>query len=252
MKLNFESSADDARIEILPLMDVIFCILTFFILGAVGLSRQQALTQNLPKASTGDSSMSQMLPVSIDASGQIYLSRETQPISFQDLAARLARHQQTSPNEPIVLYANPSVEYDRVMQVLDLIREIGGERATLGITPSSRSALDRNSDLRQPLLSPLERLRANPENQIDFGNSNENLRNLRDLQNPGLDPTAAPQNPGLDPTTNPQTPGLDPTTNPQTPGLEPTTDRQKPGMEPTTEPGTSPNGSGTLDPRNGF
>lgn len=88
MKLNFETPADNARIEILPLMDVIFCILTFFILGAVGLTRQQALTQNLPQASTGDSFMSQMLPVSIDAGGQIYLSRETQPISFQDLAAR--------------------------------------------------------------------------------------------------------------------------------------------------------------------
>ena len=169
MKLNTELPADDARIEILPLMDVIFCILTFFILGAVGLTRQQALTQNLPQASTGDSSMSQMLPVSIDASGRIYLERETQPLSFQDLAERLARHQQTNPNEPIVLYANPSVEYDRVMQVLDLVREVGGERATLGITPSSRSALERNSDLRQPLLSPLDRLRANPENQIDFG-----------------------------------------------------------------------------------
>jgi biopolymer transport protein ExbD len=216
MKLNFETPADNARIEILPLMDVIFCILTFFILGAVGLTRQQALTQNLPQASTGDSYMSQMLPVSIDASGQIYLSRETQPISFQDLAARLARHQQTNPNEPIVLYANPSVEYDRVMQVLDLIREIGGERATLGITPSSRSALDRNSDLRQPLLSPLDRLRANPENQIDFGNSNETLRNLRDPQNPALDPTTDPSTlpNGSDPSDPRRLPETDPSQNP--------------------------------------
>ncbi|MGD1901327.1 MAG: ExbD/TolR family protein [Geitlerinemataceae cyanobacterium] len=170
MKIKSEAAQDNVRIEILPLMDVIFCILTFFILGAVGLTRQQALTQNLPQASTGDSYMSQMLPVSIDASGQIYLNRETRPVSFEDLAARLARHQQASPDEPIVLYANPSVEYDRVMQVLDLIREVGGERATLGITPSSRSALERNSNLRQPLLSPAERLRLlDPENQIDLG-----------------------------------------------------------------------------------
>jgi len=199
MKLNFETPADNARIEILPLMDVIFCILTFFILGAVGLTRQQALTQNLPQASTGDSSMSQMLPVSIDASGQIYLSRETQPISFQDLAARLARHQQANPNEPIILYANPSVEYDRVMQVLDLIREVGGDQATLGITPSSRSALDRNSELRQPLLSPLDRLRANPENQIDFGVPDEALRDPQQFGDPNLPP-------GVDPRTLPASP----------------------------------------------
>lgn len=102
-----------------------------------------------------------------------------------------------------MLYANPSVEYDRVMQVLDLIREVGGERATLGITPSSRSALDRNSDLRQPLLSPLDRLRANPENQIDFGNSDDPLRNLRDPRNPdATDPSLT--DPSLtDPQANP-------------------------------------------------
>jgi len=195
MKIKAEAALDNVRIEILPLMDVIFCILTFFILGAVGLTRQQALTQNLPQASTGDSYMSEMLPVSIDASGQIYLRRETQPIGFEELAARLARHQQTSPNEPIVLYANPSVEYDRVMQVLDLIREVGGERATLGITPSSRSALDRNSNLRQPRLSPLERLRLNPDNEIDLGTGDRDSENGETLDPRVLDRFSPPEDP---------------------------------------------------------
>lgn len=50
MKLkHMDAAQDNAHIEILPLMDVIFCILTFFILGAVGLTRQQAIEQSLPQ-----------------------------------------------------------------------------------------------------------------------------------------------------------------------------------------------------------
>ena len=37
-----KSSEQDMRVEVIPLIDVIFCILTFFILAGVGLSRQQA------------------------------------------------------------------------------------------------------------------------------------------------------------------------------------------------------------------
>ena len=53
----------EVRIEIVPLIDVIFCILTFFILGAVGLSRQQAIGLDLPKAQTGTPQMREMLAI---------------------------------------------------------------------------------------------------------------------------------------------------------------------------------------------
>ncbi|MEM6592606.1 MAG: biopolymer transporter ExbD, partial [Cyanobacteria bacterium P01_C01_bin.73] len=53
MKLDIDTGSSDLRIEILPLIDVIFCILIFFVLAAVGLTRQQAINLDLPAASTG-------------------------------------------------------------------------------------------------------------------------------------------------------------------------------------------------------
>ncbi|MCU0536378.1 MAG: biopolymer transporter ExbD, partial [Hydrococcus sp. Prado102] len=43
----------EVRIEIVPMIDVIFCILVFFILAAVSFSRQQAINIDLPKAESG-------------------------------------------------------------------------------------------------------------------------------------------------------------------------------------------------------
>ncbi|MEM6435668.1 MAG: biopolymer transporter ExbD, partial [Cyanobacteria bacterium P01_D01_bin.115] len=75
-----DTPSEDVRIEIIPLIDVIFCILTFFILAAVGLTRQQAIDLDLPNASTGnplppqglgaEALQRERLYVSVDAIGQ--------------------------------------------------------------------------------------------------------------------------------------------------------------------------------------
>jgi biopolymer transport protein ExbD len=77
LKLWHDRSDDiDARIELIPLIDVIFCILTFFILASVEFSRQQAISLNLPKASSGTPQMREMLVVSLDDFGQVYVENK--------------------------------------------------------------------------------------------------------------------------------------------------------------------------------
>lgn len=63
MKINLDTPAEDTRIEIIPLIDVIFCILTFFLLAALQLTRQQAINLNLPQAKSGVPQMRDMLIV---------------------------------------------------------------------------------------------------------------------------------------------------------------------------------------------
>jgi biopolymer transport protein ExbD len=133
---------DNAHIEILPLMDVIFCILTFFILGAVGLSRQQAIEQSLPQASTGEQQMREMFRVSIDPIGRIYVDRD--PVTMDELPERLLAYQTENPDGLVVVFGHPMAQYDNVLQVLDLLRSIGGDRVSLGVNPSQENPLERN------------------------------------------------------------------------------------------------------------
>ncbi|WP_159788407.1 ExbD/TolR family protein [Sodalinema gerasimenkoae] len=133
---------DNAHIEILPLMDVIFCILTFFILGAVGLTRQQAIEQSLPQATTGQQQMRDMFRVSIDPIGRIFVDRD--PVTMDELPDRLRAYQAENPDGLVVVFGHPMAQYNNVIQVLDLLRSIGGDRVSLGVNPSQDSPLDRN------------------------------------------------------------------------------------------------------------
>ncbi|MDC0833897.1 biopolymer transporter ExbD [Geitlerinema sp. CS-897] len=149
MKINLGSSNDDVRIEIIPLMDVIFCILTFFILGAVGLTRQQAISNPLPQVSTGEAVTGNFY-VGIDFTGQIYVGKESVPISFEELPERLDAHLQNNPDSKVLVLGNPKAEYDDVLQVMDVLRSVGGDRVMLVVQPSDTDPLERNRQRRSP------------------------------------------------------------------------------------------------------
>ena len=185
MKLDIDNAqSESVRIEILPLIDVIFCILTFFILAAVGLTRQQAISLDLPGANTGAAlspesrqARDQRLYISVDASGQTYLDQ--QPVDLALLTDVLMQHREFAPDGLIVLYASRNARYESVVQVLDLLREVGGDRVALATLPGTQDA--------DPDLDP------------DFPTSEDDFN---DLFSPG-----APDFPNLD---APLTPDLTP------------------------------------------
>ena len=145
MKINLDSPTEEARIELIPLIDVIFCILTFFLLAALQLTRQQAISVDLPKASTGQSQGQEMLIVSIDRRGQTYI--EQQEVTLKELQALASRYLQLYPNGVMVLYAPKEARYNDVVQVLDLLREMGGSRVALATLPGVPQSEDSdNSD----------------------------------------------------------------------------------------------------------
>lgn len=155
MKINLDNPTEEVRIEILPLIDVIFCILTFFLLAALQLTRQQAINVNLPQAKSGVPQMRDMLIVSLDDFGQVYLEKQVM-MSKDQLSEGLKNYRATNPNGLMVLYAAKTSSYNDVIQVLDLLRSIGGDRVALATLPSA-SPQDPNSNnqgTQNPSLTP--------------------------------------------------------------------------------------------------
>jgi biopolymer transport protein ExbD len=143
MKINVDNPTDEAQIQIIPLIDVIFCILTFFILAALQLTRQQAINIDLPRASTGtplpgatteDLRFREMLVVTIAPNGQTYLDKN--PVDRSQLASALTQYLQQNSKGTVVLNASPNAFYNDVIQVLDIMRAIGGDRVALATTPN--------------------------------------------------------------------------------------------------------------------
>lgn len=129
-----ESQLSDLRIELLPLIDVIFCILTFFLLAALNFTRQQAISLNLPQAKTGTPQTRDMLIVTIDDIGQLYV--EKQLVTRSLLSAHLEEYNKNNPSGLMVLYAAKNTTYREVVEVLDMLREVGGDRVALATVPA--------------------------------------------------------------------------------------------------------------------
>jgi biopolymer transport protein ExbD len=198
MKVKLDTPSEDVQIQIIPLIDVVFCILTFFLLAALQFTRQQAINVDLPKASTGENSAansqikSKILPVTIDAIGLTYIEKE--PVKQEELEARLKQYIQANPDGILVLNASRTATYNDVIQTLDLLRKVGGNRVSLGIIPGSSQPVTNSPNF------PTLPINNNPT--IPGINSLDNLRSL-----PPVDPNPfpAPGN-GINPGTLPQAP----------------------------------------------
>lgn len=151
MKISSYNSEQGVSIEIIPLIDIIFCILIFFILAALQLTRQQAINVDLPGAGTATIQNREMLMVSVDPLGQVYVDRSQ--VSEAQLYLILEGYNRTNPQGLLVLYADRSAVYDDVVRVLDLMRSVGGSRVALAtVAPSPDNA----SPEQPPALFPLD------------------------------------------------------------------------------------------------
>jgi biopolymer transport protein ExbD len=133
MKINIDNNNESPRVEVVPLIDIIFCILTFFLLSGLQMARQQAINVDLPKAKSAESQTRQMMIVSLDQDGQVFVEQQRYP-QVEALYQATKAYRANSPNGSIVLYASKQVRYERVMEILDLLRLAGGDNVALATT----------------------------------------------------------------------------------------------------------------------
>lgn len=186
-KLWQDITEQEVRIEIVPMIDVIFCILTFFILAAVGFSRQQAITLDLPKASTGAAQMRDMLVVSIDNQGQLYL--EKQPVSQVQLYSAIKNYHGVNPTGLMVLHASQDISYAQVIEVLDMLKEVGGDRVALA-TLAGKSSIPNETVSPYPGFNPYYPNYGNPVPNYSNPIPNYGTNTNPNLSPPSLNPPA--------------------------------------------------------------
>lgn len=117
------------QINIVPMIDVIFAILTFFIMSTLFLTRSEGLPVNLPQASTSEAQASDQLIVTIDKSGKLSLNR--QPIQLNGLASEIQARALTGQQPVVVINADKAVKHGQVIAVMDRLRSIQGVRLAI-------------------------------------------------------------------------------------------------------------------------
>ncbi len=117
------------QINIVPMIDVIFAILAFFIMSTLFLTRQEGLLVNLPTAQTATPQKSSRATLTIDRQGQLFLNREA--IALKQLERALKKQLTPGQDLTVVLNADGAVTHDRVIAVMDELRKIPRTRVAM-------------------------------------------------------------------------------------------------------------------------
>ena len=117
------------QINIVPMIDVVFAILTFFIMSSLYLTRSEGIPVNLPSATTAKLQQSAPVTITIDQNGQIALNR--QAIDLDQVEAQVTAQLANAENKLVIINADERVSHGQVVAVMDRVRQINGARLAI-------------------------------------------------------------------------------------------------------------------------
>ncbi len=110
------------KINILPMIDVIFAILVFFIVSSLYLTRSEGLPVNLPGAKTAVVQKTKQITVSLDKEGKLTIN--SKPAQLNQLKTEIEKLIKTESNATVVINADKTIEHGQVVDVIDRLRQI--------------------------------------------------------------------------------------------------------------------------------
>ncbi|MGD1914263.1 MAG: ExbD/TolR family protein [Rivularia sp. (in: cyanobacteria)] len=125
-----------AQINIVPMIDVIFAILTFFVMSTLFLTRQEGLPVNLPQASSAKpATQPARVTLTVDKTGELFLNK--QPITLDKLEAGVKA--KVKPEQPlmVVLNADEGVPHGKIVAVMDKVRLVKGAKLAIATKKSN-------------------------------------------------------------------------------------------------------------------
>ena len=121
-----------ARIEIIPLIDVIFFLLATFVLFALSLNHIQSVEVNLPVSSPPEANPPKDTSVTIQVSseGSLYWTQNQvhEAIEMNELPARIASYKSTESDPRVLIAGDEKAHFGATVQVLDEVRKAGIEK----------------------------------------------------------------------------------------------------------------------------
>ena len=125
-----EKDETEYSINILPMIDIIFAILSFFIISSLYLTKIDTIKVNLPKSSTAVREQNKLQIITIDNNENIYFnSRE---ISLTNMSSIIRTNIENLEEPIVILRADTSVKHGFIVNLLDELRKI--ENLKIGIS----------------------------------------------------------------------------------------------------------------------
>ena len=117
----------------LPLIDVVFLLLVFFIYAMLSMAVHRGLPVVLPASSAAKIDKKLVLSVSIKSDGEIYIDKHK--VALEDLAETLKIRALHETDPGVLLFADRDISYQKLFKVLDRIQMAGIHRISLQAEP---------------------------------------------------------------------------------------------------------------------
>jgi biopolymer transport protein ExbD len=114
-----------ARIEIIPLIDIMFFLLASFMMVSLSQVHMKGMKVNLPTGQTGETqAKNEYISISVDRDGHPYFDKEEMR-SYEDLAARLKKVHDENPEAKVFIRGDADTVHFNIIRVLDTLRSVG-------------------------------------------------------------------------------------------------------------------------------
>jgi biopolymer transport protein ExbD len=112
-----------ARVEMIPLIDVIFLLLVTFIFFTMSMAIHRGLPVQLPSSSTAQVERKGFVEITIKDDGTVYLDKKEATLS--ELSARLTVLHQESPEMRVLISGDKKASYELIVSVMDAVKKSG-------------------------------------------------------------------------------------------------------------------------------
>ena len=123
MKIRELRTTAKPKLMIIPMIDIIFFLLVFFMMSMLSMVVQKSMPVQLPVAQTAKLDLGKKLPVTITADGVIYVEKEVIPLEL--LSRRLEVEKASGHDVTVIIRADKKATYERFIVVLDTLKKAG-------------------------------------------------------------------------------------------------------------------------------
>ena len=132
MKLRSPLRKRRTRLEIIPLIDIMFFLLASFMMVSLQMQKVRTLKASLPTATLATSTAKpDMVNLTVDKFGQVSL--DSKPVSFPDLFTTLTDRYKVNTNLPVYITGTRDATHGAMIYVLDFVKRAGIQRVAIAV-----------------------------------------------------------------------------------------------------------------------
>ena len=136
MRLRSLRVAEQPQLMIIPMIDIIFFLLVFFMMSTLYMVEQHTMPVSLPQAAAVQQDTQRNITVTVTKDGRILFEQEELPLTL--LKKRVGMEIAGQPDKVFVLRADKQVEYGQVISVLDELKMAGARRVAVAAETKAR------------------------------------------------------------------------------------------------------------------